>query len=335
MNLEEVKAIPMRAVVGRYGIRPNRAGFIRCPFHAGDREASMKVYQDHVYCFGCGWYGDQIDFVGAMENLDFKEAFMALGGSYPDGGEEREEARRRIKQAGEERRKREEKEEERRREMEESNRNIDLFRAGLGHFPEFSDEWCFCQRKLEYEMYRHDVLYGLESGVNLEAGADMQEGTREKDGKEKSVPESGTCTKEKGGNRMLNAIVIGGRCVAEPEITTVTGGGKTYTLGRYRVAVSRDYRDKKTGEYPVDYFQVRVTNGAAEFAKNHFKKGTWVIVQGRMNLEPYEKDGVRCIAPVIQAASHYPIYQKTVQEEKPEGMDMERPDGALSGGLAE
>ena len=134
---------------------------------------------------------------------------------------------------------------------------------------------------------------------------------------------------------MLNAIVIGGRCVAEPEITTVTGGGKTYTLGRYRVAVSRDYRDKKTGEYPVDYFQVRVTNGAAEFAKNHFKKGTWVIVQGRMNLEPYEKDGVRCIAPVIQAASQYPIYQKTVQEEKPEGMDMERPDGALSGGLAE
>lgn len=168
MNLEEVKAIPMRVVVERYGFRPNRNGFMKCPFHE-EKSGSMKIYPDHVYCFGCGWYGDQIDFVGAMENLDFKEAFMVLGGSYPDDREGREENRRRIKQAEEERRKREEKEEERRREIEENNRNIDLFRAGLGHFQEFSDEWCFCQRKLEYEMYRYDVLHGLESGVKTDS----------------------------------------------------------------------------------------------------------------------------------------------------------------------
>lgn len=127
---------------------------------------------------------------------------MALGGSYPDGGEEREEARRRIKQTGEERRKREEKEEERRREMEENNRNIDLFRAGLGYFPELSDEWCFCQRKLEYEMYRYDVLHGLESGVKMGGETAGQEGMGKKDGT--CVPDSSTHihTPQRGGLRL-------------------------------------------------------------------------------------------------------------------------------------
>lgn len=69
----------MRDVLSRYGMIPNRAGFISCPFHSGDRTASMKIYKDSYYCFGCGATGDIFTFVQSMDNCDFKTAFQILG----------------------------------------------------------------------------------------------------------------------------------------------------------------------------------------------------------------------------------------------------------------
>ena len=57
MNSEEIKkTYSMRDILGRYGMQPNRAGFICCPFHK-EKTASMKIYQDSYYCFGCGAHG--------------------------------------------------------------------------------------------------------------------------------------------------------------------------------------------------------------------------------------------------------------------------------------
>ncbi len=43
MTVEEIKeTYSMRDVVGRYGFQPNHRGFISCPFHHGDRQASLK-----------------------------------------------------------------------------------------------------------------------------------------------------------------------------------------------------------------------------------------------------------------------------------------------------
>lgn len=72
----------MRDVLNRYGMIPNRSGFIQCPFHTGDRTASMKIYKDSYYCFGCGATGDIFTFVQNMDNCDFKTAFTILGGTY-------------------------------------------------------------------------------------------------------------------------------------------------------------------------------------------------------------------------------------------------------------
>ena len=72
----------MMDVLSRYGMVPNRAGFVQCPFHAGDRTASMKIYKDSYYCFGCGATGDIFAFVQNMDNCDFKTAFTILGGTY-------------------------------------------------------------------------------------------------------------------------------------------------------------------------------------------------------------------------------------------------------------
>ena len=42
-----------------YGVKVNRGGFASCLFHE-DRTPSMKLYDDHFHCYGCGEHGDII-----------------------------------------------------------------------------------------------------------------------------------------------------------------------------------------------------------------------------------------------------------------------------------
>lgn len=67
--------ISMFDIVKKYGFEPNRAGFIRCPFHA-EKTASLKIYKGSRgwHCFGCGANGDVIEFVKLFFNVDFPAA---------------------------------------------------------------------------------------------------------------------------------------------------------------------------------------------------------------------------------------------------------------------
>ena len=44
------------------GIKLHRGNMCVCPFHQ-DKHPSMKIYEDHYYCFACGVHGDVIDLV--------------------------------------------------------------------------------------------------------------------------------------------------------------------------------------------------------------------------------------------------------------------------------
>lgn len=82
MTSDEIKQnLSMRDVVQQYGITVNRSGMCCCPFH-GERHASMKIYKDSYNCFACGANGDIFTFVQNMDGVDFKTAFLTLGGSY-------------------------------------------------------------------------------------------------------------------------------------------------------------------------------------------------------------------------------------------------------------
>lgn len=156
MTLEEVKRIPMREVVAMYGFTMNRAGFIHCPFHSGDKGASLKVYEKDWFCHACCVGGDQIEFVRRMDGLSFREAFMRLGGTYDTGNGK--EIREKVRQAELRRKEKAAKEAAVRAELDAHNRYITLMRNGLDCFPVFSDEWCFCQNKLSYLLYVHDEM---------------------------------------------------------------------------------------------------------------------------------------------------------------------------------
>lgn len=157
MNSEEIKkTYSMRDILARYGIQPNRAGFIRCPFHK-EKTASMKIYQDSYYCFGCGAHGDVFDFVSAMENLTFREAFRELGGTYEHKKETFSErmARYHAQKEREMRRKQADVLKARRKL---NNDLIDIYRAWYEKSAPFSDTWADCYNALQYQLYLHEIL---------------------------------------------------------------------------------------------------------------------------------------------------------------------------------
>lgn len=156
MTREEIKEqISMRDVIGRYGLMPTRSGFIRCPFHSGDHQASLKVYDKDFHCFGCGANGDIFTFVQMMEGISFKEAFRLLGGSYEKPSFSTRLAIYRHRKNREMRKK----EEDRRRSRKQLNiLLISVYQKWLGRLEPLSDGWCDCFNKLQYQLYLHDIM---------------------------------------------------------------------------------------------------------------------------------------------------------------------------------
>lgn len=157
MNSEGIKkAYSMRDILGRYGLQPNRAGFICCPFHK-EKTASMKIYQDSYYCFGCGAHGDVFDFVMAMENLSFRETFLDLGGTYEHKKEIFSERMARYHaQKDREMRLKQAEVLEAKRKL--NNDLIDIYREWYEKSIPFSDTWTDCYNALQYQLYLHEIL---------------------------------------------------------------------------------------------------------------------------------------------------------------------------------
>ncbi len=74
---EAVKgSVTAREAAERYGIKVNRNGLARCPFH-DDRTPSMKL-DKRYYCFGCQASGDVIDLTARLFNIPARDAAMKL-----------------------------------------------------------------------------------------------------------------------------------------------------------------------------------------------------------------------------------------------------------------
>lgn len=81
ISFEVLKALPMKEVVAKYGGDLNSAGFCLCPFHE-EKTPSMKIYQDHAYCFGCHKRVDTIGYVAQVLELSQFDAAKRLAIDY-------------------------------------------------------------------------------------------------------------------------------------------------------------------------------------------------------------------------------------------------------------
>ena len=88
----------------------------------------------------------------------------------------------------------------------------------------------------------------------------------------------------------INNTVIAGRLASDPEIRTIPGD-KPLTAATYRVAVNRRRRE---GEAQVDFISCESFGAQAEFLKLYMKKGSPILIEGRIRAESYnDKAGVR------------------------------------------
>lgn len=109
----------------------------------------------------------------------------------------------------------------------------------------------------------------------------------------------------------LNTIIICGRLVRDPETRNT---GSDSMVARYTVAVDRTF--KREGEPDADFFNCTAFGKGADFADKYLKKGTKVIVQGRMQSDNYtNKDGEKVYSwQLIVSSQEFAESKKAAEE---------------------
>lgn len=87
---------------------------------------------------------------------------------------------------------------------------------------------------------------------------------------------------------MLNAVIIMGRLTRDPEIRR-TDSGKA--VASFSLAVARDFAPEGQ-EKETDFLDCVAWKGTAEFIEKYFKKGSMMVVQGRLQKRSWtDKEG--------------------------------------------
>lgn len=98
-----------------------------------------------------------------------------------------------------------------------------------------------------------------------------------------------------------------GRLVADPEVRFTPNGAQTAT---FRIAVDRNY--KQNEEWKKDTLFVRVVTWTilAKKVSDYFKKGNLVYVEGRLQIQSYEKNGQKSWFTDIVANSAFQLEKR-------------------------
>lgn len=84
---------------------------------------------------------------------------------------------------------------------------------------------------------------------------------------------------------MLNKIVLMGRLTRDPELRKTTSGT---AVASFSLAVDRNFKNKETGEKETDFIDIVAWRNTAEFVGKYFSKGRMAIVEGRLQIRPWE-----------------------------------------------
>jgi single-strand DNA-binding protein len=111
---------------------------------------------------------------------------------------------------------------------------------------------------------------------------------------------------------MYNKVLLIGNVVKDPESKTV----KSTSVSKFRLAVDDAYKKDS-----VLYIDVEAWDKQAEFAEKWLKKGKGVIVDGRLCMDSWEKDGKKETKIFVKAQD---IRFSNVGSPKKEGEDKDK-----------
>lgn len=89
----------------------------------------------------------------------------------------------------------------------------------------------------------------------------------------------------------MNKVILLARLTRDPEVR-YSQGNEPMAIARYGLAVNR--RFKRDGEQEADFINCVAFGKNAEFAEKYLKKGTKILIEGRIQTGSYtNKDGVK------------------------------------------
>jgi len=97
-----------------------------------------------------------------------------------------------------------------------------------------------------------------------------------------------------------NKVILMGRTGKDPEVKTLKDGKKVAT---FSLATDNFGKDKDGNQKQPDWHNVTVWDKQADFVEQYVKKGSSILVEGRLGYEDYEKDGVKRTYTRVTASS--------------------------------
>lgn len=85
----------------------------------------------------------------------------------------------------------------------------------------------------------------------------------------------------------MNKVIIKGNLVKDVDIKTTPSEMK---VARFVVATKRNTKNKD-GNYDSDFISCVAFDNNADFIKNHFSKGSGILLEGNIRTGSYERDG--------------------------------------------
>ena len=102
---------------------------------------------------------------------------------------------------------------------------------------------------------------------------------------------------------MLNHIVIMGRLTRDPEIRYTQSQTPVVS---FTAAVDRDFGGRDGGEKQTDFIDCVAWRSTAEFVNKYFRKGSMVVVSGRLQIRDWQdRDGNKRRSAEIVADNVY------------------------------
>ena len=87
----------------------------------------------------------------------------------------------------------------------------------------------------------------------------------------------------------MNKVILMGRLTRDPEVRY--GGANNTAIAKFSLAVDR--RFKREGQPEADFFNCTAFGKTGEFVEKYLRKGTKVVLDGEIQNDNYEKDGVK------------------------------------------
>ena len=87
----------------------------------------------------------------------------------------------------------------------------------------------------------------------------------------------------------MNKIILMGRLTRDPEVRYTQKDNTP--VARYSLAVDKKY--KRDDGITADFFNIVAFGKSAEFTEKYLRRGTKMLITGRVQTGTYEKDGIK------------------------------------------